>query len=117
MDTVIAVMGLEEGQLTQEESNQAMQALIDSGTVWSLQGSYGRSAMDMIKSGQCKLGPDSCRDYWGNRIPSHEEAKDENFVKLRGFYATYNGVEYQSYAKYWTMLDKLERKPKRKARK
>lgn len=49
------------------------QDLIDSGRAWQMQGSYGRSAMQMIKNGQCMLGPIGYRDFYGNYIPSRDE--------------------------------------------
>ena len=52
----------------------ALQRAINSG-MWSLQGSYGRSMMAAIEAGDCMLGRDSARDYWGNRIPSRTEVE------------------------------------------
>ena len=40
-----------------------------------LQGSYGRAMMDAIKGGQCLLGRERCRDYWGNAIPGRDDVK------------------------------------------
>ena len=50
----------------------SVQRAINSG-MWGLQGSYGRTMMDAIKSGRCMLGANSACDYWGNRIPSRTE--------------------------------------------
>ena len=52
-----------------------MQQLINGGTAWSFQGSYGRSMMDAITAGRCMLGEQPARDYYGNRIPSRHEVK------------------------------------------
>ena len=55
MDTMRAVNlidGFEEG--TEQDLIQAYQHLIDSGIVWSLQGSYGRHALRLINEGFCK---------------------------------------------------------------
>ena len=38
---------------TPEEYYQAWQHLIDSGLAWSLQGWFGRRAMELIESGMC----------------------------------------------------------------
>lgn len=58
---------------TEEEYAEAMQSLIDAGTVWSMEGSMGRAAMAAIDAGLCMLGPEPVRDYWGSRIPSRWE--------------------------------------------
>jgi hypothetical protein len=52
-----------------------LQALIDSGTAWQLEGSVGRAAMRAIESGECVLGPEGHRDYWGNYVPSRFEVE------------------------------------------
>ena len=39
---------------THEEYIAAWQQLIDSGLAWSLQGWFGRRAMDLIEEGVCK---------------------------------------------------------------
>jgi len=54
MTTYQAVMlaeGVEEG--TEEEVIQAWQQLIDTGLVWKLQGSFGRTAANLIETGVC----------------------------------------------------------------
>ena len=43
----------EEGFDTEEELIEFFQELIDSGLAWSLQGSYGRAARDLIDAGLC----------------------------------------------------------------
>lgn len=48
-----AIMVLEGGDAAEETQVEAMQALIDSGTVWKLQGSYHRAAEHMISAGLC----------------------------------------------------------------
>ena len=58
-----------------EEYVREMQALINSGTAWRLEGSVGRSAMELIESGQCALGTEGHRDYWGNYVPSRTEVQ------------------------------------------
>lgn len=54
----------------------AMQALIDSGNAWKMEGSCGRAAMDALESGACFLPEQANLDYWGNRIPSRNDLKD-----------------------------------------
>ena len=65
---------LENGAQTEEDYFLSIQAAINGGA-WALQGSYGRAMMDAIKSGQCLLGRESCRDYWGNAIPGRDDVK------------------------------------------
>ena len=52
IDTIIAY---ENGELTEEETIELFQRLIDTGLAWSLQGSYGRMAQRLIESGYCTL--------------------------------------------------------------
>lgn len=54
MDPVQACLICEGVQeVDQETYIKAWQSLIDSGLVWQLQGFYGRTATDLIKSGAC----------------------------------------------------------------
>lgn len=54
---------------------KALQRRINDGSIWSLEGSAGRAAMDAITNGCCVLGRVGCRDYYGNYIPSRFEVK------------------------------------------
>ena len=47
------IMKYEQSDVTEDEVFAGFQAMIDDGTVWSLQGSYGRSAMRLIDAGYC----------------------------------------------------------------
>jgi hypothetical protein len=60
---------------TREEYISEMQELINTGTAWRLEGSVGRAAMALIESGDCILGEEGHRDYWGNYVPSRYEVK------------------------------------------
>jgi len=51
------------------------QKMINSGICWHLEGSVGRFAMDLIRSGYCYLGIKGHTDYWGNYVPSRFEVK------------------------------------------
>lgn len=53
--TVDFIIEYEAGALSEEEVIDGFQHLIDSGIVWSLQGSYGRTAATLIAAGQCRL--------------------------------------------------------------
>jgi len=47
------VMAFEAGELDEEAIIAGFQKGIDSGTVWHLQGSYGRMAANLIEQGLC----------------------------------------------------------------
>lgn len=73
-----------------EERRRAMQALIDSGLAWTLQGRVGREASDLIEQGACVLGVEGRRDYWGNYVPSRTEVEagtkgSVEYARARGF--------------------------------
>ena len=62
-------------EVSEEEVIIGYQALIDSGDAWRLEGHVGRTAMGLIESGQCMLGEEGRRDYYGNYVPSRHEVK------------------------------------------
>lgn len=51
------------------------QVLINSGMAWMLEGSVGRECMRMIESGNCMLGIERRRDYWGNMVPARRDVQ------------------------------------------
>lgn len=53
MDQVDKIMAFESGELDEEGIIELFQELIDSGLVWKLQGSYGRTATFLIENGYC----------------------------------------------------------------
>jgi hypothetical protein len=54
---------------------EQLQALIDTGSAWSMEGAIGRAAMDALKSGACFLPTSSRKDYYGNVVPSRYQVK------------------------------------------
>lgn len=50
-DTVGQIIAYEEGELDEDETVGLFQHLVDNGQAWSLQGSYGRTATDLINAG------------------------------------------------------------------
>ena len=52
-----------------------MQNLINSGMAWLLEGSIGRACTRAIEDGQCMLGQERHRDYWGNVVPSRDDVQ------------------------------------------
>ena len=45
------IIAYETGELDEEEVINLFQELINNGMAWTLQGSYGRTAMDFLKAG------------------------------------------------------------------
>jgi hypothetical protein len=60
------------GRVDEIDETVAMQAGINAGTVWKLEGSIGRAAMNMIEAGKCMVGQEPRFDYWGNQIPARD---------------------------------------------
>jgi hypothetical protein len=52
-DVAGRVIAFEMGALPEDEIVNLFQDLINSGIVWSLQGSYGRTAIALIENGLC----------------------------------------------------------------
>lgn len=62
-----------------EEHVLAVQRRINDGSIWHFEGSAGREAMDLIKSGWCLLPKQAHKDYWGNTVPSRDVLKKGTF--------------------------------------
>jgi hypothetical protein len=54
-----AISRIELENSTDDEFIEAFQHLINTGTVWRLQGWYGRMAQYLIKTGHCTTGEDN----------------------------------------------------------
>lgn len=52
-----------------------IQAMINDGSCWKLEGSTGRLAMLCLENGVCMLPLESRRDFYGSRVPSRNELK------------------------------------------
>lgn len=53
-DLVNKIIAFEQGDLDEEETTALFQELVDTGLAWKLQGSYGRVAEYLIRTGQVK---------------------------------------------------------------
>lgn len=53
-DLTERVIRYESGEMKEDEIVTFFQYLIDTGMVWKLQGSYGRTAIDLINEGLCE---------------------------------------------------------------
>lgn len=51
MDYLDKMIAWENGELDENETVELFQILVDTGLVWTLQGTYGRTAMDLINAG------------------------------------------------------------------
>ena len=51
MDQIDKIIAYEQGELDEEETLELFQALVDNGMAWTLQGSYGRTAMSLLEVG------------------------------------------------------------------
>ncbi len=53
MNHLNGIMAYEDGELDEDGIIDLFQAMINDGTVWSLQGQYGRMAQNLINRGLC----------------------------------------------------------------
>lgn len=75
MRGVVNVSEYESGEMSYKKMVKMFQRMINDGSVWKFQGSYGRQAMDLIESGDCILGKQGHHDYYGNYVPSRFQVK------------------------------------------
>jgi len=69
-DACSIIEGFSGEEHTEDEIIEAWQSLVDSGSVWTLQGWYGRTAMDMLNEDVLKFPKEQTYDYYGNAIPT-----------------------------------------------
>ena len=62
-------------KLQRDNGYTELQQSINDGSVWKLNGSSGRGAMDSLESGVCMLPKKTTSDYYGNTLPSRDVLK------------------------------------------
>jgi len=73
-----------------------MQLAIIDGSIWSMEGTMGRSAMDALETGACYLGDVHTFDYWGNRIPAISEVEEGSVGSMQNTIGYWEDViEYE----------------------
>lgn len=55
MDAVSKISAFENGMMDYDESVEFFQELVDTGLIWSLQGSYQRTMFDLLRAGEICL--------------------------------------------------------------
>lgn len=66
---------LETEEIDAERRAVLLQKAINSLSAWSMQGSYGRSMMQAIESGECMLALQDTKDAYSNHIPSRDQVQ------------------------------------------
>lgn len=51
-DLIAGIIAFEQGELSDDETDELFQYLVDSGLAWTLQGFYGRTAVALIEAGR-----------------------------------------------------------------
>ena len=54
MNQIDKIIAYEQGELDDAETLELFQALVNNGMAWTLQGSYGRTAMSLLEAGLIK---------------------------------------------------------------
>ena len=60
-------------KLQREYGLAEMQEAINTGMAWKMEGSVGRRAMELLRTGACVLPKTAVVDAYGNRVPSRDE--------------------------------------------
>ena len=84
-DIVDDMMAFESGEMSEKEMIKMFQRMVNTGQVWSLQGSYGRGAQSLLDAGLIKYPTKKTYDYYGFLIPVRKK-KLKSKVKTIGIY-------------------------------
>jgi len=60
-------------KLQREYGLADMQEAINTGMAWKMEGSVGRRAMELLRTGACLLPKKAVVDVYGNKVPSRDE--------------------------------------------
>jgi hypothetical protein len=75
MENINEIIEHENGEQDEQDEVAMFQRMINDGSVWHFQGSYGRRAMELLRAGQCELGEKRFKDAYGNVVPSRFDVK------------------------------------------
>jgi len=70
MPIVNDIIAWENGSMTPEQERKFFQKMVNDGSVWSLQGMYGRRAQELLNNGEIDYPKKQTHDYYGNPIPT-----------------------------------------------
>ena len=70
-----------------------MQGMINDGSAWKMEGSFGRQAMQHLVSGACMLPKSFKNDTYGNTIPSRDVLKAGTKGSYKNSKRFWEGVE------------------------
>jgi hypothetical protein len=73
-----------------------IQAMINSGDCWKLEGSVGRYASNLLDVGVCMLPKKHMKDYYGNRVPSRDDLKSGTkgtYLNSKNFWSDWERVD------------------------
>jgi len=71
-DVVSDIMAFESGEMSEAEMIKMFQSMVNTGSVWGLQGSYGRTAQSLLDAGLIQYPKKKTQDYYGNPIPTRK---------------------------------------------
>ena len=60
-------------KLQREYGLAEMQEAINTGMAWKMEGSVGRRAMELLRTGACVLPKTAVVDVYGNKVPSRDD--------------------------------------------
>ena len=76
MDQLDKMIAFENGELERDEVIKLFQSLVDSGLAWSLQGFYGRTAMDLIWNGDVIASTPQAKAYFDREKGLNKQAHE-----------------------------------------